>query len=414
MIAGEARGRRILSGRKIVRSASIGLLALTLSWLALTVTLASVSRATRPNLALTWMPFDARAMVEAAEQAATSPSASPSDLRQAQAVTQYALQRDPTVAAGWRTLGMIGSRRDSPRAPDLFRLANRFSRRDVPTQLWLIQDRAAAKDITGALYHYDVALRTSSSSRSLLFPMLALALQDKAMVRRLGSLLSKNPSWGRQFIVHLSQRPSSAENIAGMLETMTENGARPESVLLINLIKSLIDEGEASAAWRVYRLIENSDATELLRNGGFDASNSVPPFDWFLASESALLSEQGSPNAEARSALVIGAEHGGGGVAARQLLRLPQGAYQLVSSFGSMPGEEALDLSWIVQCVNSPHGVLLDYAFPPLAADPTRHSASFRVPADCTFQWLELRAQTEYLPDKRGAWVDSIEVRRIG
>ena len=69
------------------------------------------------------------------------------------------------MVEAWRTLAIISTRPGQGEA--LFHFASSLSRRDVPTQLWLIEDAVRKNDIPGALSHYDAALRSSLASQQI-------------------------------------------------------------------------------------------------------------------------------------------------------------------------------------------------------------------------------------------------------
>ena len=152
------------------------LFAIATGWLLVVVSGANIVREVRPDLALGMMPFDARAKAKSAERLSASPRATPAQLREARRLATEALDRDPTIASAWRTLGLVSTLRNRPgAAAGFFHTSERISRRDVPTQLWLIEEAVARNNIPAVLHHYDVALRTSRASHPLLLLILIAA-----------------------------------------------------------------------------------------------------------------------------------------------------------------------------------------------------------------------------------------------
>ena len=150
------------------------------------------------------MPFDARAKVKSAEMLLARTRASPPAVARARTLALAALRRDPTMAPAWRLLALAASMQGREReAARLFHFAERLSRRDLPTQLWLIEESVSRNDIPGALRHYDIALRTSLASPELLFPVLTRASGDNNVVGPLGTLLASDPPWRETFLWQL-------------------------------------------------------------------------------------------------------------------------------------------------------------------------------------------------------------------
>jgi len=163
------------------RIAIAAVAAIGLSWLTVAVSAANALRQVRPDLAHRIMPFDARANAGLAEQASVRMAQDRAARATAAGLAREALSRDVTVVAAWRTLGLEleteGRRGDAER---LIRFAERLSRRDLPTQLWLIEANVARNDIEGALAHYNIALRTSQAAADVLFPILVQAILSTA------------------------------------------------------------------------------------------------------------------------------------------------------------------------------------------------------------------------------------------
>ena len=61
--------------------------------------------------------------------------------------------------------------------------AERLSRRDQPTQVWLIQYQLRREDLPAAMRQMDIALRTASSGSVTLFGWLAIASEDERIAR---------------------------------------------------------------------------------------------------------------------------------------------------------------------------------------------------------------------------------------
>ncbi|RYE90281.1 MAG: hypothetical protein EOO78_31840 [Oxalobacteraceae bacterium] len=150
-------------------------------WFVLQTSFAGAARAKYPELALRIAPHDARVLADASALVLTRIE-DPNARAVAKAQSLNAIRRDPTSVAALRTLGMIADAEgDSKAALRLINRAEALSRRDVATQLWLIEHYSQADNVAETLRHYDIALATSRQSRDLLIPVLVSASADPAL-----------------------------------------------------------------------------------------------------------------------------------------------------------------------------------------------------------------------------------------
>lgn len=308
----------------LTRILVVGPIVVALGWLSVAVSGSSSMRAVRPDLALKFQPLDARAHARAAELQIVR-SQRRSNIDAAERFALAALQRDVTVAAAWRTLGVAAlARNERNKAEQMFRFAGAVSHRDLPTQLWLIEDRVQRNDIVGALRHYDIALRTTRASHDILLPILVGATADDGIVRPLLSLLNTAPPWRYAFLERLGRDPPHAGNLVRIIERTRSSATADETSLWPLAMRTLVERRQVESALRIYRLLSHSRAPgALLRNGNFDASNAYPPFDWQLQDESGLGAEQRpSAGGSGNLRLYVRASSGSGGMVARQLLTL--------------------------------------------------------------------------------------------
>src|SRR6218665_4028830 len=191
-LGGAPRGR-------FVRMALVGVGALLGLWLAVAVTVSQIYADSNPELVARIWP-GARAPAVLAARLGVS-EAKAADRAKARALAVTALERSPSEVSASRTLGILEAleNRDSA-AQRLFDYSEKLTRRDVTTQLWMIEERARQNDVPGALRHYDRALRTSPDRWQTLIPVLVKAASDPAIEGELAPLLQKRPPWRDQFL----------------------------------------------------------------------------------------------------------------------------------------------------------------------------------------------------------------------
>jgi hypothetical protein len=362
------------------------------------------------------MPFDARSKARAAEQQIAEVR-SPNDPKLAEAArfASEALERDPTIASAWRTLGLVAAIRNEAGAGRLFRIAEGVSRRDTPTQLWLIEDSVRRNDIAGALVHYDVALRTSNTSYELLLPILVSAMDNDGIVEPLARLLRTDPPWRRWFLEKMTDHPPAGQNAARLLELTGRPGPMEEQALVAHLVEIYAVNRQYGPAMRIYQTLHLNPGSgaSLVRNGGFDQDNSVPPLDWkFEQGDDVGADQQPSPNGASGRVLQVYSESGAGGVVVSQLLMLPAGRYDLAAQSGASPDVRPANLQWQILCAHDQAIKLLELAAPTALPAGQRQQGEFSVPASCPAQWLALSIRADSgQPGGIGGWVDNVGIR---
>ncbi|RSY81957.1 hypothetical protein DAH66_13875 [Sphingomonas koreensis] len=165
-----------------------------------------------------------------------------------------ALRLDPLDASAIRNLGFVAELgRDRERARKLINLAERVSRRDAATQIWLIEDAARNGDVARTLRHYDIALKTSLEVQPLLFGTLANALSEPQVARALVPLIRPRPSWLYAFV---AQTIESGANLTRLQRVIQLAGGLPDTAefqaLETRFIQRLVELRAFDAAGRLY------------------------------------------------------------------------------------------------------------------------------------------------------------------
>lgn len=403
-----------LSRQTLIRLAIIVPLALLFAWLSVANSGAGILRSVRPDLALRLQPWDARAEAKAAEQLLVRNGGRNPDIAGADQLARAALLRDPTIVVAWRSLGMVAiARRRQDDAARMFHFAGQLTRRDLPTQLWLIEERVQRNDVPGALRQYDATLRSSGASYEILFPILVQATAGNGIVEPLADLLNTMPPWRRFFLERLAGGAPDSAKLARLMQLIRRSANADEQELMANAMRTMVERRQFEPAWRVYQLLAGSGPAAMLRNGDFEQANRYPPFDWEIADD---LNVDGElrPATEGRGQhLHASATSGSGGMVARQLLLLQPGTYEVTAVAGTDEGTNPAHLQWVVQCAGATGTPLLSADLPALTRQ-VQARATFRVPAGCTGQWLNFNVRADFGPGTTAGWVDRVGLRRIG
>ncbi len=304
---------------------------------------------------------------------------------EARALALRALQRD---AGNVTALAVMGLTSDRTAASDAaFSAAERLSRRDLSTQLWLIESAVAENDIAGALRHYDTAMRTSRAAPSILFPVLISAASDESLRVEIANTLARGPLWGGLYIQQLAQS-GDVRAAASLLMRLKRQGVPTGAEADAALYARLIEAGLFDVAWAVYATGTPGAARAGVRNPRFAEQPLSPtPFDW-QTTDAEFVSAQIEPAAGGLGRLSFSTASGEGGEAARQMLVLPSGSYRVQARVATLQGADEALPYLRVTCL--PVGNEL--ARVPLT-ERAPSSGTFTVPASCGGQSLALIIQ---------------------
>lgn len=305
-------------------------------------------------------------------------------------LAQTALRQDPTAVSAVATLGLqTGLRGDAVHARRLLDYAQRLSRRDIRTQLWAIEDAVARDDISAALHHYDIALRTIPVATDLLFPILAGALDQSAIRTNIVLTLRQQPppQWGPDFISYLAATGGEPHPTAQFFEEMRQAGMPLSTGAVAAAVNGLIGADAVEDAWHFYEKVRPGVDRRMSRDAHFTARLAKPSmFDWVSVNDGKIATslENGAFDFSVPAAT--------GGALLQQIQVLPGGAYRLEGhGSGITQGKDSLPY-WVLSCRNN--GRELGRVIVP---DSTRtgsvFAGQFDVPSDCPVQLLSLFAR---------------------
>lgn len=376
----------------IVLRVGLALISALFGYWALATALASAYATRDVGTALSLAPWDGRLLAEAARQSLSADPASPDAQREAADKARRALTLDPTVTSAVGALGLLAQLQgNSAVARRDFAYAERLSRRDLSTQLWLIEDAVERGEVSTALHHYDVALRSQNGAGDILFPVLVKASNRPAITDALVRTLRGRPSWSAAFLSYLGD---NSEDQVGTARFFAKLGAAHVAVPAAaqsTIIGKLVAAGRFDAAWDYYATLRGSIDRRRSRDPRFAASIKHPaPFDWLVTTDPAFSvvilggGTQGS--------LVFAAPPSVGGELARQLQLLPPGQYRLEGHSAQIDEAPQERPFWSLRCAGDGRD-LLRLVMPNSSEGGGRFIANFTVPADCSAQLLTLNAR---------------------
>lgn len=389
------------------------MIAALLIWGAIVVGISGIARAGNPELALWASPTDSRALSNLADRLLIEKQSS-ANLARSQQLARAALLGDPTNVAALRLLGFAAPEKDQLA---IFELSNRLSRRDLATQLWLIDYYVGREDAPRALAHYDSALRTSSIAPQLLFPVLAKASGDKVLAPQIAGVLAKRPSWAMPFLNDLLFSSPSPDTLLIIFKRVAHSGPKLPQTLTDGLTARMLRDYRFDLMRDAYGVAGGTDQSVGMRvtNGDFSADSALLPFDWaFTADANVFAGRVPSETVANNFRLSVQVAGGNSAEAARQLLMLPPGRYSLSSIAGLVPSPQQGQFIWQLTCATKAGTKFHEMMLPPAPNTGVASKSEFSVPgSNCPAQWLSLRVATRTDGEDLDAWVDNVAVTRL-
>jgi hypothetical protein len=403
---------RRLSGqirtRGVILLAGIVALAVTLQ-----VSVAGVFRSARPQLALTLAPYDAQARSKLAWQLAGYGDTE----TDARALALDAIRRDPVQPAALRVLAQTLDANDAATQRTelaLMAQAQRLSRRDQQTQIWFINHVGQQGDVEAMVRHIDIALRTSETSRSALFPMLVAAAADPQGAQIIDRTLAKKPNWAVPFGAFAIGWGSDLDVATRMARLLFDPRKPDDRDRYLTLLGRLVAAGRYSQAWVLYSdpaLGLHGGNAGHLRHGDFETAEDETPFDWSYSDDGELFGARERLPERNGFVLRVAASNGRSGEVARQYLHLPAGIHRLRAIAGDVPAKIPERPVIRIECVDPAGGRPLVSVRPAAAGTAARElQASFAVPANCAFQKIGITIAGEDAFGETSPWLDDIRI----
>lgn len=389
------------------RVATIILLALILLWLSVGLTVSLVLGRHQSGYALRLWPNGA----EAAARRSAELLLTQREITAAKKLAVSALTKEPANAAAARDLGLVYSYQGKAKESEAaFLYAERMSRRDLPTQMGLIESRVQAEDIPGALLHYDRAMRSSLESRKTLIPILVTAAQDPAAVDKIIKVLITRPNWRSEFIDALVGQSPGANAMGKILSALQLDPADPTQARQLGIgLRHMVDLGAIPEAYALYRQVRKFSPSNvpLLRGGDFETAGPLMPFEWQLADGT---DRQGVREARegAQGQFALSLYGDSAGEIARQLMVLPPGNYRLSGLAGGVSADGGRPTIAII-CAKD--AVVLANVALPTGSSRRTFGGTLKIPASCPSQWMFISIAGSLDRQNEAPWIDAIQVR---
>jgi|GEM_PF-2042951 len=399
----------------------IGIVAAAIAaWIAWAFTFAMVQANRVPDPSLrSWttaaaLSLKAETLIQSVDQARGAAALRSPAVPQAVALAREALGRSPVDARAARVVGLgdaIAGHTDAART--MMRYAETLSRRDVPTQLWLIEDRVTANDVAAALVHYHRAMQSSPPSRELLSPILAQAADEAPIVRSLAPILRTRPEWWSEFLGDFVDRTRSSYALGVVADSLRlDPKVDVERARLSTMLNRYVYLGDVAGGRRLFDRLTGTGANgPAVANGDFERDPGLPPYGWqYSETGSSAGTRERRDGASGEFALTLDGNEGQ--EAARQLLTLSPGSYVLRATVGTVRPGLTTPPSVTLRCTTGSDKLLAD-GYAPIAQPVATMTLRFTVPVGCAGQTLVIHtaAAISYIDDK--PWIDDIAIRRV-
>lgn len=318
----------------------------------------------------------------------------------------YQVERDDTVAIrnslidhplNAKALAVLGlslaaQKQSEQAALPLMTLADRVTRREPLSQVWLIEAASAAGNVPEAIRHYHAAISTNSPLHDSLLPVLVVALDFPEVQQALRPYV-RTARWMPDYLAKASvtaRTESVLALLAGGGSRLAEEAFAPAHA---TLIRRLFAEGRGAAAMAHARTVwANFDPKAFARFAVTPASldTRLGSLAWTLADDQALGA------ALEDGAIVATLEPLGNGAVLRRDVPVQAGAtYQLIQTIGVESGPRPTSLRWRAACIPAdPTQAATEFwsQLVPVSSTATTYRTALTVPAGCNLMHLQLVA----------------------
>ena len=374
-----------------------------LSWFIVSWGVANHLAQRSPENALFMQPDNTEALdARAARLLLTGGGSSESNAAASARDAQKSLGRDATSGVAYRVMGFVyDARGNTRRARALIQFASLSSRRDLPTELWMINDMVAKNDAVGALRHFDAALRTTTAAADILYPVLVGALVEPSLVKPVAVILNRRPAWAADFLSLAVENGLSRENVKSLLGELDEKSGLVTDRLVDQFIRRLYREGRFEEAFSQYC---RGCPQAIFPNGDFEKTLRDIPFEW----NASTLTDRSSSRvrlANGETALRFAADAEAEGAVGSQQLLLAPGRFDLSFFTGSGIWQDHHKPFVELSCIE-PSVVLLRQEI----AKGGLQSKEFEVPAGCKLLKFELLVRPQHGVQGLEGWIDKIAI----
>lgn len=300
---------------------------------------------------------------------------------------QAVLQDAPLNAVALRQMALARSARDGGGNDQLLDLASRITRRDLVTNLLLIDKAALEGGRDRSLSLYDRTLTIFPDVSPQLFPLLVAAAGDAEVLKELSGYAAR-PWFGRFLTQALALGAATTDVTALATASKSRLDRERYTALVSQLLRQLVSRGDYREARQLAAQLDGYDTAAFDQLGLSQATTDprAAPLSWVLRSDDAVAVTLGEDQA-----LDIVVEPEQTGLAAERVTLLRAGAYDVLQTLTYTEGEAPARLTWQVTCLGR---TAVDIWSQPLPVQQrkTTYQAHLTIPEGCEAQRWRLMA----------------------
>lgn len=270
---------------------------------------------------------------------------------------------------------------DTKKAPFLMRVANRVSRRDSVSGLYLIEKASASGDVKTALRYYNALLSTRPELNGTLLPILSSAIVYPEIRAELRRYLKVGAKWVPAFLAETADK-GSLTDLESLLLPLPRTLLSEEYVpILASVLHRVAVEGGRAGALRFASAAIPGFSAATLSNLSVDSTTldrRLGLFSWTFPPNDGIEVEIGE-----NTSLKIQADPLARGTAGLRDLLLEGGKYQLVQSLEFGSETEKIDARWSADCITTAGPVRFWEQRLPVSDGERAYRSHLIVPQNC-------------------------------
>lgn len=344
----------------------------------------NILSATAPQIARSLDPSNPVAITRAIDRELAVRGLDRPPLAHWAADAKRALRSQPLNASSLRTLGLIAAyTKDIDRARKLMSFANRLSRREGITQLWLSADAAKRNDARAAMTHLNTIMTTEVGAWPTVFPMTLQLLENPRIARQFAVIIRDDTPWLPSFLTFATTDNPQPQHLAAVVRLAGGLPADPRyRVHETNLLWQLANASQPNEARQL--LLDLRRATpQLLSDGRFEQETldqNLGPFAW-----TSTVSSDVDSYLEGNELVYVQVQPGKRVSVLQRLFALPPGRYRASAVVGTQLEGPRPIVELVARCA-SPVSTL-NRSLTTIAGARERIDITFDVPVNCSMQW---------------------------
>lgn len=379
-----ARAMPLLNAATVGKRAVVALTTLVLAYAACASALNQAALMTAPDTAMQFAPIAGRAEAITADRLTIAQGVK-TDLPYVESLAKRSLTWEPVNPVALRILGVVAdARNQKTKAIRFFSLSEATSRRDLGTQLALIQLAIDAGDLPRTLGHYDTLLRTSVNGQTILFPILTHGLANAEIRQALVNRLNPPPPWFWAFVNHAIAGEQPPVHLAQLLSATVKTLPDDSDYRSFHtrMLSALSSSGQQNFAAQYYLRLPGAQASAVKDVGisPITTDDRFAPITW----EALTSPYAGATTDNSRRAFRVSANPNERAVVLRRLLFLQPGPYRIGIDQKQIAAAAGHQFNWSISCNSSPIWTAN------LTASQSGTDIPFVVPPSCNSQSIAL------------------------